>query len=117
MEMKQTLSERWGRRFVKNRHYNPQWFPFVSWGFAIFNFALVIWTWETSPLHGMWFGMFLIFVFNGLFVWERNGWLHLLDAKDFEIRHLKESRDELRRKIDSMAIDQSDKEPDTRIRT
>jgi hypothetical protein len=116
MELKQSLGERWVRRIVNNRNFNPQWFPFVNWGLAIFLFALVIWNWEAEPKQDMWFGLFLICVFNGFIIWERNGWLHLVDGKDAEIRQLQESRDELRRQLDAMVIDQSSAGPDTRIR-
>lgn len=73
----------------------------------------------TTPiyLHFVWGVLIGIFSYNGLLFWERNGWLHLMDAKDAEIQQLRESHDKLRKQIDSMAIDQSTHGPDTRIRT
>jgi len=47
--------------------------------------------------------------------WERSGWRKLVDTKDAELRQMRESRDELRRELESLAMDKRGEGPETRF--
>lgn len=56
------------------------------------------------------------FAFVGFILWERVGWIDWMNAKDADLRQLRESRDDLRRQLDALLINQRGGEPETRIR-
>jgi hypothetical protein len=121
MELKQSLSERFVRRIVLNRRHLPTWTPYLCWFVPIIQIPIVtlmilnsrdvlssIWM-LTFGFSAAWFSAL------GYLFWERQGWLHLVDAKDSEIRRLQESRDELESQIVAMVMDPPSAGPDTRI--
>jgi hypothetical protein len=121
MELKQPLSERVVRKMAKSpRRFHP-WVPFVFWLPLTIYLPVAIYMLMTSR-DKMGTGLFCngfvvsMCILMGIYFFERDGWLHLLDSKDSELRQMQMSRDDLQRQLDAIANDQSINGPDTRIR-